>query len=47
LIVLLTREDKPDQGVRLGDEWAKTMVVPVAPAGDDEPDDEPDESETS
>ena len=46
LIVLLTREDKPDQGVRLGDEWAKTMVVPVVPGGDDEQDDEQDESET-
>ena len=31
LIVLLTREDKADQGVRLGDEWARTRVVPVVP----------------
>ena len=42
LIVLLTREDKPDQGVRLGDEWAKTMVVPVTPAGGGEDDDQED-----
>jgi uncharacterized RDD family membrane protein YckC len=27
LVVLLTREDKPDKGLRLGDEWAKTRVV--------------------
>ncbi len=27
LFVLLTREGKPDQGRRLGDEWAKTKVV--------------------
>jgi uncharacterized RDD family membrane protein YckC len=25
--VLLTREDKPDRGRRLGDEWAKTKVI--------------------
>lgn len=31
LIVLLTREDKPDQGIRLGDEWAKTRVVKADP----------------
>ena len=31
LIVLLTREDKPDQGIRLGDEWAKTRVVHADP----------------
>jgi uncharacterized RDD family membrane protein YckC len=31
LVVLLTREDKPDQGIRLGDEWAKTRVVRTAP----------------
>jgi len=31
LVVLLTREDKPDQGIRLGDEWAKTRVVRAAP----------------
>ena len=27
LVVLLTREDKPEQGIRLGDEWGKTRVV--------------------
>lgn len=27
LFVLLTREDKPEQGLRLGDEWAKTKVI--------------------
>ena len=27
LIILLTREDKPDRGRRLGDEWAKTKVI--------------------
>lgn len=27
LFVLLTREGKPDQGRRLGDEWSKTTVV--------------------
>ena len=31
LVVLLTREDKPDQGIRLGDEWAKTRVVWAEP----------------
>jgi uncharacterized RDD family membrane protein YckC len=31
LVVLLTREDKPDQGIRLGDEWAKTRVVKADP----------------
>lgn len=32
LIVLLIREDKPERGRRLGDEWAKTKVIiePVA-----------------
>lgn len=29
--ILLTREDKPDHGIRLGDEWAKTKVVSTAP----------------
>jgi len=29
LFVLLTREDKPGRGQRLGDEWAKTKVVPA------------------
>jgi len=27
IFVLLTREDKPQRGYRLGDEWAKTKVV--------------------
>ena len=27
VFVLITREGKPDQGRRLGDEWAKTKVV--------------------
>ena len=27
LIILLTREGKPDQGRRLGDEWGKTKVI--------------------
>ena len=27
LIILITREGKPEQGRRLGDEWAKTKVV--------------------
>jgi len=31
LFILLTREDKPDRGRRLGDEWAKTKVVNVPP----------------
>lgn len=42
LIVLLTREDKADQGVRLGDEWAGTRVVRAEPATDeDEPGETP------
>jgi uncharacterized RDD family membrane protein YckC len=36
LIVLLTREDKPDQGVRLGDEWAGTRVVRVNPPAEED-----------
>ena len=28
LFILLTREDKPERGRRLGDEWAKTQVIP-------------------
>ncbi len=34
LFILLTREDKPDRGHRLGDEWAKTQVInePKPPA---------------
>lgn len=27
LYILLTREDKPERGFRLGDEWAKTKVI--------------------
>lgn len=27
LFILLTREDKPERGLRLGDEWAKTKVI--------------------
>lgn len=29
VFILLTREDKPERGRRLGDEWAKTKVVPA------------------
>ncbi|MCX6865557.1 MAG: RDD family protein [Verrucomicrobia bacterium] len=29
LVVLLIREDKPERGRRLGDEWAKTKVITV------------------
>ena len=35
LIVLLSREDKPLAGTRLGDEWAKTRVVKVPGAQSD------------
>lgn len=34
VIILLTREDKPERGLRLGDEWAKTKVIIAAPAKD-------------
>jgi uncharacterized RDD family membrane protein YckC len=27
LFILLSREDKPERGLRLGDEWAKTRVI--------------------
>lgn len=27
LVILLTREEKPERGRRLGDEWAKTKVI--------------------
>ena len=38
LVVLVTREDKPEAGRRLGDEWAKTRVVKVTPkAAEGEP----------
>jgi uncharacterized RDD family membrane protein YckC len=30
LFILLTREEKPEHGLRLGDEWAKTRVIIVA-----------------
>ena len=30
-IVLFTREDKPEKGLRLGDEWAKTKVIVARP----------------
>lgn len=30
LYILLTREEKPERGLRLGDEWAKTRVI-IAP----------------
>jgi len=32
LIVLLIRDNKPERGYRLGDEWAKTKVITVAPS---------------
>ena len=31
LAILLKKEDGPEQGIRLGDEWAKTHVVSTAP----------------
>lgn len=36
LFILLTREDKPERGRRLGDEWAKTRVIlePKPPAAE-------------
>ncbi len=37
LVVLLTREEKPERGLRLGDEWAKTKVIAVVePATEEE-----------
>ncbi|MCH7226503.1 RDD family protein [Haloferula sp. A504] len=33
-IVLFTREDKPEKGLRLGDEWAKTKVVVAGSSGE-------------
>lgn len=37
LFILLTREDKPGRGLRLGDEWAKTKVIIAEdPPGPDE-----------
>lgn len=39
LFILLSREEKPERGRRLGDEWAKTKVIfeekPVATEGED------------
>lgn len=37
LFILLTREDKPERGRRLGDEWAKTQVIlePKPPVAED------------
>jgi uncharacterized RDD family membrane protein YckC len=38
LFVLLSREEKPGRGIRLGDEWARTKVMVVEePARDDDP----------
>jgi uncharacterized RDD family membrane protein YckC len=41
LYILLTREEKPERGRRLGDEWAKTKVIfeekPVSPDDDSGP----------
>jgi uncharacterized RDD family membrane protein YckC len=34
-IVLFTREDKPEKGLRLGDEWAKTKVVVAGSSSED------------
>jgi uncharacterized RDD family membrane protein YckC len=34
VIILLTREDKRERGLRLGDEWAKTKVIIAEPAKD-------------
>lgn len=39
VIVLFTREEKPEKGLRLGDEWAKTKVV-VAESSSEGPTDE-------
>ena len=37
LFILLIREDKPEHGRRLGDEWANTKVVVVKPQAPAEP----------
>ena len=37
LFILLSREDKPERGRRLGDEWANTKVIVVEPAPDKNP----------
>ncbi|MEM1082851.1 MAG: RDD family protein [Verrucomicrobiota bacterium] len=39
VIVLLTRDNKPERGMRLGDDWAKTKVVVHRPE-EDQPDEE-------
>ena len=39
LFILLTREDKPEHGRRLGDEWAGTKVIVVQPATTNTPTD--------
>ena len=39
LFILLTREDKPEHGRRLGDEWANTKVIVVQPANNKTPTD--------
>ena len=39
LFILLTREDKPEHGRRLGDEWAHTKVIVVPPAPTEPPTD--------
>ncbi|MEO8616847.1 MAG: RDD family protein [Luteolibacter sp.] len=38
VFILLTREDKPERGRRLGDEWAKTkVIIAPEPVGDEKP----------
>jgi len=37
LFILLNREDKPEHGRRLGDEWAKTKVIVVKQPSADDP----------
>jgi len=39
LFILLTREDKPEHGRRLGDEWASTKVIVAQPAATQTPTD--------
>jgi|GEM_PF-634639 len=39
LYILLTREDKPEHGRRLGDEWSGTKVIVVEPAPTEAPPD--------
>jgi hypothetical protein len=40
LFVLLTRENKPERGRRLGDEWAKTKVILAPDLADEKKSDE-------